>query len=52
MMNINCSNRCEFEENGKCTLNHITPGSLISGISNDCAYFTPKRQYKNKENSQ
>lgn len=42
MININCSFNCVYAKNGKCTLNHIEPFSMISNISADCAYYTEK----------
>jgi hypothetical protein len=42
MMNINCSEKCIYEENGKCTLNHVTPLSNLFSTQADCAYFNPK----------
>ncbi|WP_246615388.1 hydroxymyristoyl-ACP dehydratase [Clostridium thailandense] len=46
MMNINCSERCIHEKNGKCTLNHVTPLSSFSSAEAACAYFIPKQSNK------
>ncbi|WP_246517350.1 hydroxymyristoyl-ACP dehydratase [Clostridium aciditolerans] len=47
MMNINCSEKCIHERNGKCTLNHVTPISSFSTNGEaDCAYFILKQPNK------
>lgn len=43
MTNINCSANCNHENNGKCTLNHISISSNFTGIGADCAYFEPRQ---------
>lgn len=43
MTNINCSADCNHESNGKCTLNHISISSNLTGIGADCAYFEPRQ---------
>lgn len=45
MTNINCSASCVHENNGKCTLNHVSISSSYTGIEADCAYFEPKQQH-------
>ncbi|MBA1336661.1 MAG: hypothetical protein HPY66_3096 [Firmicutes bacterium] len=41
MTNINCSESCVYQENGKCQLTHV---SIISGITgHKCAYFQEKK---------
>lgn len=42
MTNINCSESCVYEDNGKCSLTHVGPLSSLSIIGTDCAYFAPK----------
>jgi hypothetical protein len=44
MTNINCSVNCNHENNGKCTLNHISISSNLTGIGADCAYFEPRQR--------
>ncbi|MCT8976294.1 hydroxymyristoyl-ACP dehydratase [Clostridium sp. CX1] len=51
MMNINCSENCIHEKNGKCNLNHVTPLSSIINTEIDCAYFTPKHSIKKAPSS-
>lgn len=48
MMNINCSEKCVYEENGKCTLTHVTPLSSLFTTQADCAYFLPKQLSEKK----
>ncbi|KAA8667248.1 hydroxymyristoyl-ACP dehydratase [Clostridium sp. MT-14] len=48
MMDINCSERCIHEKNGKCTLNHITAITDLSSPKTNCIYFSPKNQIKDK----
>lgn len=43
MTNINCSANCSHENNGKCTLNHVSVSSSFTGAGADCAYFVPRR---------
>jgi hypothetical protein len=42
MTNINCSAECIHENNGKCTLNHVSITQNVMGFNTDCAYFTPR----------
>lgn len=35
-MSINCSEKCIYQNDGICTLNHIT---TASGLNNKCPYF-------------
>lgn len=42
MTNINCSAECIHENNGKCTLNHVSITQNVMGFDTDCAYFTPR----------
>ncbi|QEK12964.1 hydroxymyristoyl-ACP dehydratase [Crassaminicella thermophila] len=42
MININCCLPCFYENDGKCTLTHIT--SLSSTPHPQCVYFVPKEQ--------
>lgn len=49
MTNINCSANCTHENNGKCTLNHISVSSNFTGIGADCAYFEPRKFRTNFE---
>ncbi|HBC97371.1 MAG TPA: hydroxymyristoyl-ACP dehydratase [Clostridium sp.] len=46
MMNINCSEKCIHEKNGKCTLNHITSIEDIPSQKTNCMYFSPKESGK------
>lgn len=46
MTNINCSAKCNYEQNGKCTLNHVGITSDVMGYGTDCAYYTPKKEKK------
>ncbi|WP_152668057.1 hydroxymyristoyl-ACP dehydratase [Clostridium cylindrosporum] len=41
MTNINCSEYCKHERNGKCSLTHITLSSSYIGYDSNCAYFHP-----------
>lgn len=50
MMNINCSENCVHQQNGKCILNRISTFSTISSSIYGCAYFKPKA-YENMKNS-
>jgi hypothetical protein len=43
MTNINCSAECIHENNGKCTLNHVSITQNVMGFDTDCAYFTPRK---------
>ncbi|WP_123054509.1 hydroxymyristoyl-ACP dehydratase [Clostridium sp. JN-1] len=43
MMNINCSEKCIHEENGKCTLDRIMPLSNVFNNEAKCAYFTARK---------
>jgi hypothetical protein len=45
MVNINCSEQCIYEQNGKCTLNHVTPILNISSNNKNCGYFVKKKAY-------
>ncbi|HHY91044.1 MAG TPA: hydroxymyristoyl-ACP dehydratase [Clostridiales bacterium] len=47
-MNINCSLNCLFEQDGKCTMTHIT--SQISTPHPSCVHFTPKPSPKKQAN--
>jgi hypothetical protein len=49
MTNINCSADCVYENNGKCTLNHISISSSFTGLGADCAYFEPKEKNIKKD---
>ncbi|KPU45943.1 hypothetical protein OXPF_04110 [Oxobacter pfennigii] len=49
MTNINCSAKCSYENNGKCTLNHIGISSNIAGTGGDCAYFQPRQSKSSKD---
>lgn len=42
MTNINCSASCSHENNGKCTLNHVSITANVIGYGTDCAYFSPR----------
>jgi hypothetical protein len=42
MTNINCSEICIHESNGKCTLTHVSLSASIIGFGTDCAYFSPR----------
>ncbi|AYD39589.1 hydroxymyristoyl-ACP dehydratase [Clostridium fermenticellae] len=42
MMNINCSEKCIHEKNGKCTLDHVMQLSNAFNSESKCAYFTAK----------
>lgn len=42
MTNINCSEKCIHENNGKCILNHVSITANILGYGSDCAYFMPR----------
>ncbi len=45
MFNINCiDSKCIFENEGKCTLTHISSPSNY--YNPDCLYFRPKEEYK------
>ncbi len=48
MFNINCTNnKCLFENEGKCTLTHVsTPSEFFDP---DCFYFRPKDNDKDDE---
>lgn len=44
-MDINCTNRCLYQADGKCTLNGLPEGAQATGAGNfandiDCLYFT------------
>lgn len=42
MTNINCSEACQHQKNGKCQLTHV---GIVSAIgSTKCAYFQQKQQ--------
>ncbi|WP_156940163.1 hydroxymyristoyl-ACP dehydratase [Caldanaerobius polysaccharolyticus] len=43
MMNINCTEKCIYQEDGKCTLNHIEPINSTYNPTN-CAYFVEKKK--------
>lgn len=45
-MNINCSENCIHEKNGKCNLNHVTPLSNVFSMETNCAYFASKQSMK------
>ncbi|MEY7999741.1 hydroxymyristoyl-ACP dehydratase [Clostridium sp. Mt-5] len=49
MMDINCSEKCIHERNGKCTLNRINSITNFSSLQTNCMYFSPKDQIKNKD---
>ena len=42
MTNINCSENCQHQKNGKCQLTHVGIVSAVS--STKCAYFQHKHQ--------
>ena len=42
LTNINCSANCIHEDNGKCSLNHVSITANIIGYGTDCAYYSPK----------
>jgi hypothetical protein len=46
MININCSEGCKYEINGKCALSQVTSFSNLSTSNNACAYFIPKPTIK------
>lgn len=48
MMDINCSENCIHEQNGKCTLNQITSISNLSYSETNCMYFIPKKNLTNE----
>ncbi|EDK35458.1 hypothetical protein [Clostridium kluyveri] len=48
MMDINCSENCVHEKNGKCTLNYVTPITSLSSLETNCIYFTPKKKSNNE----
>ncbi|QXE18727.1 hydroxymyristoyl-ACP dehydratase [Clostridium sp. 001] len=50
MMNINCSESCIHEKNGKCTLDQINAITSLSSLETNCIYFTPKGQLKSTSN--
>lgn len=44
-MDINCTNRCLYQADGKCTLNSLPDGTqtakaVNSAHDSDCLYFT------------
>ena len=39
MTNINCSQNCIYQKDGKCSYNIITMSSIYP--NSDCAYFVP-----------
>ncbi|HOO12735.1 MAG TPA: hydroxymyristoyl-ACP dehydratase [Bacillota bacterium] len=42
MTNINCSEACRHQKNGKCQLTHV---GIVSAVgSTKCAYFQQKQQ--------
>ncbi|SHF15430.1 hypothetical protein SAMN02746089_01387 [Caldanaerobius fijiensis DSM 17918] len=43
MTNINCTENCIYQVEGKCTLNHIGPSNSINNPTN-CAYFLEKKK--------
>lgn len=49
MMDINCSEKCIHEKDGKCTLNCITTITNLSSPKSGCMYFSPKNQIKDKD---
>lgn len=48
-MSINCSEKCIYENEGICTLNHIIISS--GNISSGCPYFKNKNSSKSLDNS-
>jgi hypothetical protein len=42
MTNINCSETCIHENNGKCSLTHVGITASLIGFGTDCAYFSPR----------
>lgn len=46
MTDINCSECCVHERNGKCTLSYISASSRNIGHGSNCAYFVPKASGK------
>lgn len=42
MTDINCSESCKYEINGKCSLTYINLSSSFIGYESNCAYFNPK----------
>ena len=50
MMDINCSESCIHEKNGKCTLDQINSITNLSSLETNCIYFTPKEHLKNTSN--
>jgi len=48
--NINCSANCRYQNNGKCTLNHVSISSSFTGAGADCAYFQPQKPVKTEDN--
>jgi len=46
MININCTLNCFFENDGKCTLTHVS--SISSTPHPACLHFEPKNINKNE----
>ena len=49
-MNINCSEKCKNNKNGRCILNYISPFLSIHEENANCAYFLPMDLPKHKTN--
>ncbi len=45
MININCNLNCFYENDGKCTLTHVS--SISATPHPTCLNFEPKNQHRN-----
>ncbi|KRQ86151.1 hypothetical protein ABG79_02103 [Caloramator mitchellensis] len=48
MTNINCSANCVYEQDGKCTLDHVSITQNVLHQGTECAYFTQRKNPPSK----
>lgn len=46
MTTINCALNCQYQKDGKCTLDYSDETAVLSDV---CAYFSPPDKQKNIE---
>ncbi|KAB3530022.1 hydroxymyristoyl-ACP dehydratase [Alkaliphilus serpentinus] len=49
MMTIHCTSNCLYQQEGQCTLTHVT--SISEASNKSCAYFKNKESPLKKEKS-
>ncbi len=47
MTNINCTNDCVYQKDGKCALDSVNAANLT--FHTECIYYTPKQESKKGE---